>query len=177
MLGIAVEPVIIKVGPVKAVGFGLYQCWYWTKYSLTSLWESFTHKKAPDLAGPIGIVNIIHKTAHGELVNFIFLIGMLSLAVGMFNLFPIPILDGGYALVFLLEGITRRLPPERVVNIAMNCGFYALILLVLYASYADVKRIFFKPKPAAVAATQTAAPKRTTNPKRQIKCIKPDLLK
>ena len=164
MLGIAVEPVILKVGPVKAVGFGLYQCWYWTKYSLASLWDSFTHKKAPDLAGPIGIVNIIHKTAHGELVNFIFLIGMLSLAVGMFNLFPIPILDGGYALVFLLEGITRRLPSERVVNIAMNCGFYALILLVLYASYADVKRIFFKPKPAVVAATQTAAPQTDDKP-------------
>lgn len=155
IIGITAEPVMRPVGIFESAWLGVYQCWYWTKFSLVSLWESFTHKKAPDLAGPIGIVNIIHKTAHGELVNFIFLIGMLSLAVGMFNLFPIPILDGGYALVFLLEGLTGKLPSERVVNAAMNCGFYALILLVLYASYSDVKRIFFAPKaPAAEASAQ-----------------------
>lgn len=166
IIGITAAPVMRPVGIFESAWLGVYQCWYWTKFSLVSLWESFTHKKAPDLAGPIGIVNIIHKTAHGELVNFIFLIGMLSLAVGMFNLFPIPILDGGYALVFLLEGLTGKLPSERVVNAAMNCGFYALILLVLYASYSDVKRIFFAPKaPAAEASaqpgTQESAPQST----------------
>ncbi len=161
VMGVAVAPVMKPAGLGEAAWLGIYQCWYWTKFSLNSLWESFTHKKAPDLAGPIGIVNIIHKSAHGELANFIFLIGMLSLAVGMFNLFPIPILDGGYALVFLMEGLTGKLPSERVVNAAMNCGFYALILLVLYASYADVKRIFFTPKPAVTAqaaAGDNAAP-------------------
>lgn len=158
LIGIMVAPVMKPVGFFKSVGLGVYQCWYWTKFSLVSLWQSFSQKKAPDLAGPIGIVNIIHKTAHGDLSNFIFLIGMLSLAVGMFNLFPIPILDGGYALVFLLEGLTGKLPSERVVNAAMNCGFYALILLVLYASYSDVKRIFFAPKaPAAEASAQAGA--------------------
>ncbi len=165
IIGIMVAPVMKPVGFFQSAWLGVYQCWYWTKFSLVSLWESFTHKKAPDLAGPIGIVNIIHKTAHGELVNFIFLIGMLSLAVGMFNLFPIPILDGGYALVFLLEGLTGKLPSERVVNAAMNCGFYALILLVLYASYSDVKRIFFAPK-APAAAEATATPGETDPPQK-----------
>ncbi len=164
IIGIMVAPVMKPVGFFKSIGLGIYQCWYWTKFSLVSLWESLTHKKAPELAGPIGIVNIIHKTAHGELSNFIFLIGMLSLAVGMFNLFPIPILDGGYALVFLLEGLTGKLPSERVVNAAMNCGFYALILLVLYASYSDVKRIFLAPKaPAAEASAQAGAPAATAD--------------
>ena len=81
---------------------------------------------------------------------------MLSLAVGMFNLFPIPILDGGYAVVFLLEGITGKLPSIKVLTRATNIGFYILILLVLYASYADIKRIFFAPKPAA--QTQQVTP-------------------
>ena len=79
---------------------------------------------------------------------------MLSLAVGMFNLFPIPILDGGYALVFLWEGLTKKLPTEKMLNQAANVGLFILLLLVVYASYSDIKRIFFTPKTAA-AVTQT----------------------
>lgn len=154
LLGISVLPTFKPVGFFSAVGLGVYQCYYWTKFSLESLWQSFTKKKAPELAGPIGIVNIIHKSVRTGVLDFIFLIGMLSLAVGMFNLFPIPILDGGYAVVYLLEGLTGKLPTEKTVNAAANLGFYILILLVAYASYSDVKRIFFKPK-AKAAQTQT----------------------
>lgn len=148
VLGIAVASKLEPVSFWQALGLGVYQCWYWTKFSLKSLAESFTRKKAPDLAGPIGIVNIIHKSVHTGLESFIFLIAMLSLAVGLFNLFPIPILDGGYALVFLAEGITGKLPSMKVLTRAANVGLYILILLVLYASYSDIKRIFFAPKPA-----------------------------
>ena len=155
LIGIGVYNELKPVGVFSAVGLGLYQCWYWTKFSLMSLWQSITHKKAPDLAGPIGIVNIIHKSVHTGLLDFIFLIGMLSLAVGMFNLFPIPILDGGYALVFLWEGLTGKLPSTKMIMRAANVGFYILMILVVYASYSDIKRIFFKPK-AAIEQTQEA---------------------
>ena len=156
VLGISAASQMEKVGFFSSIGWGVYQCYYWTKFSLQSLWDSFTHKKAPDLAGPIGIVNIIHKSVHTGLENFIFLIAMLSLAVGMFNLFPIPILDGGYAVVFLWEGLTGKLPSMKALTHAANVGFYILIVLVLYASYSDVKRIFFAPKPAAQTEQVTA---------------------
>lgn len=155
MLGIAVATQLQPVGIFESAWLGVYQCWYWTKFSLVSIWQSISHKKAPDVAGPIGIVNIIHQATHRGLMDFIFLIGMLSLAVGMFNLFPIPILDGGYALVYLWEGLTGKLPSTKNIMRAANVGFYLLMLLVVYASYADIKRIFFTPKPAAVQ-TQTA---------------------
>ena len=155
VLGIMVAPQMKEVGFFSSVGLGLYQCWYWTKFSLESIWQSISHKKAPEVAGPIGIVNIIHQSVHRGWLDFIFLIGMLSLAVGMFNLFPIPILDGGYALVYLWEGLTGKLPSTKNIMRAANVGFYLLMLLVVYASYADIKRIFFKPK-AAVTAVQTA---------------------
>ena len=158
VLGITVAPTYTPVAWWKAAGLGFYQCYYWTKFSLVSLGQSFTKKKAPDLAGPIGIVNIIHQAAHRGLLDFVFLIAMLSVAVGMFNLFPIPILDGGYALVYLWEGLTHKLPTEKTLNVAVNCGLYLLILLVVYASYSDIKRIFFKPKAAVVETVQTAEP-------------------
>ena len=151
-LGIMVQPVMHEVPLWKAIGLGFYQCYYWTKLSFTSIIKSFSQKKAPELAGPIGIVNIIHQAAHRNLTDFVFLIALLSVAVGMFNLFPIPILDGGYALVYLWEGLTHKLPTEKTLNVAVNCGLYLLILLVVYASYSDIKRIFFKP---SVAVTQT----------------------
>lgn len=158
LLGIAVYSELRPVGLFEAAWLGVYQCWYWTKFSLTSIWQSITHKKAPDLAGPIGIVNIIHKSVHTGLLNFVFLIGMLSLAVGMFNLFPIPILDGGYALVYLFEGLTGKLPSVKTITRAANVGFYILMLLVLYASYSDVKRIFFAPKAKAAQTQAQSAP-------------------
>lgn len=158
VLGIAAAGELHPVGLFASMGLGVYQCWYWTKFSLKSLWQSITRKKAPDLAGPIGIVNIIHKSVHTGLENFIFLLAMLSLAVGMFNLFPIPILDGGYALVYLAEGITGKLPSVKTLTRATNVGFYILILLILYASYSDIKRIFFAPKPAVQTQTTQSAP-------------------
>ena len=160
VLGVTVSPTFKPVSAWKAAGLGFYQCYYWTDFSLRSLAQSFTKKKAPELAGPIGIVNVIHQSVHRSLFDFVFLIAMLSLAVGMFNLFPIPILDGGYALVYLWEGLTKKLPTEKMLNRAANVGLYILLLLVVYASYSDIKRIFFKPKAAAVA-TQTQAEKDT----------------
>ncbi len=154
-LGVTVQPTYVKVAWYKAIGYGFYECYYWTKFSLQSIGKSFAKKKAPELAGPIGIVNIIHQAAHRSLLDFVFLIAMLSVAVGMFNLFPIPILDGGYALVYLWEGLTHKLPTEKTLTRAVNVGMYILILLVVYASYSDIKRIFFKPK-TAVTTPQEA---------------------
>ena len=158
ILGITVQPTYHAVAWWKAAGLGFYQCYYWTKFSLQSLGKSFSKRKAPELAGPIGIVNVIHQSVHRSLLDFVFLIAMLSVAVGMFNLFPIPILDGGYALVYLWEGLTHKLPTEKTLNIAVNIGMYILILLFVYASYSDIKRIFFKPK-AAAEEVQPAAQK------------------
>ena len=153
-LGVGVQAAYYKVAWWQAIGYGVYECYYWTKFSLESIGKSFAKKKAPELAGPIGIVNIIHQAAHRNLLDFVFLIAMLSVAVGMFNLFPIPVLDGGYALVYLWEGLTHKLPTEKTLNRAVNVGMYILILLVVYASYSDIKRIFFKPK---ATVEQTAA--------------------
>ena len=156
-LGVGVQAAYYKVAWWQAIGYGVYECYYWTKFSLESIGKSFAKKKAPELAGPIGIVNIIHQAAHRNLLDFVFLIAMLSVAVGMFNLFPIPVLDGGYALVFLWEGLTHKLPTEKTLARAINVGMYLLILLVVYASYSDIKRIFFKPKTAVVQTTGSEA--------------------
>ena len=60
-LGFAVEPVYEKAGPFKAVRVAAYQCYYWTKLSLTTIAEKLWHKQAPEMAGPIGIFELVGK--------------------------------------------------------------------------------------------------------------------
>ncbi|MDR0291383.1 MAG: M50 family metallopeptidase [Elusimicrobium sp.] len=154
LLGITAKPVYKKVTVFSAISAGAYQCWYWTKFSLLSIYKSLAAKKAPDLAGPVGIVNIIHKAVSTGVMDFIWLIGLLSLAVGMFNLFPIPVLDGGYALMFLWEGVSGKAPTEKFVKKCLDAGLVLLILLVFYATVGDVKRIIKKPAAQPAAAEQ-----------------------
>ncbi|WP_424244756.1 regulator of sigma E protease [Elusimicrobium posterum] len=160
-LGIQVKPLIIKESFFGSIKTGAYQCWYWTKMSITSIYKSFAQKKAPDLAGPVGIVNIIHKATHSSIVDFIWLVGLLSLAVGMFNLFPVPILDGGYAVMFIWEGVVRKPLSEKFVLKTLNVGLVLLVALVLYATTGDVRRIFFPKKEAAVEAPAQAGAQET----------------
>lgn len=142
-LGVVVQPVFEEVRFGGAVISGASQCWHWTYFSLHTIYKNiFKDKKAPDIAGPVGIVHIVHKAVRTSVADFVFLIGLLSLAVGMFNLFPIPVLDGGYALMFLIEGIRgNKQIPLKAVEMAVNIGFGLLILLVLYATFFDVARL------------------------------------
>lgn len=156
-LGVTPKIELKKAGAFESVKLGAYQCYYWTALSLGSIYDSFAKKKAPDLAGPVGIVNIVHQAVKSGWMSFFSLLALLSLAVGMFNLFPIPILDGGYAVMFLWEGISRRKVTEKFVLKAVNVGFVLIIMLVVYATYQDVGRIVTGKK-AVSEDTTTEAP-------------------
>lgn len=140
-LGFAVEPVYEKAGPFKAVRVAAYQCYYWTKLSLTTIAEKLWHKQAPEMAGPIGIFELVGKGVHNGWEDYFYLIGLISVAIGMFNLFPIPILDGGHAVFFIIEGIRGKRVKEKTLERASSVGAIFLLSLVLYATYSDIMRI------------------------------------
>ena len=154
-LGIMVEPVYEKIGVFKSVQMGAYQCYYWTALSLKTIAEKIYHKQAPEMAGPIGIFELVGKGVHRGAEDYFFLIALISVAIGMFNLFPIPILDGGHIVFFIIEGITGKRPTEKTLNNACSVGAIILISLVLFASYQDIGRLRNKGKKAAVTETQT----------------------
>ncbi len=149
-LGFAVEPVYEKAGVFKAIKVAGYQCYYWTALSLTTIADKLWHKQAPDMAGPIGIFELVGKGVHSGWEDYFFLIGLISVAIGMFNLFPIPILDGGHAVFFLIEGIRGKRVKEKTLERASAVGAIFLLSLVLYATYSDIMRIKNRSaKPAA----------------------------
>ncbi len=140
-LGIVVEPTYEKVGFFKSIEMGAYQCYYWTALSLKTIAEKIYHKQAPEMAGPIGIFELVGKGVHNGAEDYFFLIALISVAIGMFNLFPIPILDGGHICFFLIEAITKKRPTEKVFNNACGVGAIILIALVLFATYQDIGRL------------------------------------
>jgi regulator of sigma E protease len=97
-------------------------------------------EKVTALSGPIGIAQIYGKVWDWH--RFWRITGLLSLLLAFMNILPIPGLDGGHALVALIELIIRRKVPDKVVQIALNIGFILLLLLMVFAFGNDIFKLF-----------------------------------
>jgi regulator of sigma E protease len=96
---------------------------------------------ADNLQGPLGIAQISGETASQGILSFITLIAVISTAIGLINLFPIPVLDGGHFMAFLVEAIRGRPPSARVMQIAMSIGLGLILMLMVFATYNDIMRL------------------------------------
>ncbi|MDD4005435.1 MAG: RIP metalloprotease RseP, partial [Elusimicrobiaceae bacterium] len=141
LVGVTPQVVYTPVSFASAVGTGARQCWFWTYYTVKTLAEEIYNRRKPDVAGPVGIVQIVSKAAHSGMENFISLIALLSVAIGLFNLFPIPMLDGGTIVLFLWEGISRRKITEKLLERVNSVGMVLLVCLLVFATYSDIARI------------------------------------
>lgn len=92
------------------------------------------------MTGPIGISKIVVKT--NGVYNFIYLLCLISLSLGVTNLLPIPALDGGRLVLLIIEGIRGKALDQEVELSIQSAGFFLLILFSIYISYKDILRIF-----------------------------------
>ncbi|MCL4674656.1 MAG: site-2 protease family protein, partial [Pararhodobacter sp.] len=86
-----------------------------------------------NLSGPVGIATTSAEMASDGLASFIWFVAVLSTAVGLLNLFPIPILDGGHLVFHAYEALVGRAPSERVLGALMTAGLVLLGALMLFA--------------------------------------------
>ena len=86
-----------------------------------------------NLSGPVGIATTSGEMASDGLASFIWFIAVLSTAVGLLNLFPIPILDGGHLVFHAYEALRGRPPSDRVMGALMTTGLVLLAALMLFA--------------------------------------------
>ena len=75
-------------------------------------------------------------------MDFVIFMALLSVNLGLINLFPIPLLDGGHVVIYLIEIAIRREINERAKEYVFKAGFMLLIALMLFATYNDVARLF-----------------------------------
>lgn len=94
-----------------------------------------------NLSGPVGIFKVTADVTREGLLSSIALIGLLSVNVGIFNLLPIPILDGGRIFILLIEAILGRRLNEKVQNAIMMLGLVLLVGVMLFATWNDISRL------------------------------------
>jgi regulator of sigma E protease len=143
-----------KAGLRESLSFGAGQCYFWTAYTVSSLASNIKRREKPDISGPIGIVTIVSKAAHSGMAELFFLIALISVAVGFFNLLPIPLLDGGHAILFLAEGVFGRRLGPKAMGYVNSAGIAVLLSILLFATYNDIMR--FVPASAAAPAPVAA---------------------
>jgi len=138
-LGIA--PGIASVGPVEAIGGGAYQAWFIVSGTVSYLGQLVTGQASPDqLAGPIGIAKISGDMASEGFFDLIYLAGLLSISIGLINLFPIPVLDGGHLLYYGFEAVLGRPLGERAQEFGYRLGLAFVLSLMLLATFNDLVR-------------------------------------
>lgn len=95
-----------------------------------------------DVSGPIGIYQATSQVASEGLNALILWVGLLSLNIGIFNLFPIPILDGGRIIIVIIEKLIGRRISEKIQTAIMLAGLALIVLLMVFATANDIGRLF-----------------------------------
>ncbi len=130
--------------PVAAIYDGLQATWKWTELTVVGLYKMVVGDiSSKNIGGPLTIAKISGEAAAQGPSNVVFLIALLSINLGVLNLLPIPILDGGHLLFFLIEGILRKPLGERQREVAQQVGLVLLVGVMVFAFWNDLERIFF----------------------------------
>lgn len=141
LIGIVCESTMQKINPFAALIEGVKQTLFWIVLTLKAIWMMLVGAIKPDIAGPIGIVQLISQQAKTGLANLLYLIGIINVNLGLINLFPIPILDGGWLVIFVIEGIRKKRLSARAMEIAQTIGLSLIIFLLLFATRNDIFRL------------------------------------
>ncbi len=136
-----------KVYPIqKTFGSVLRQSYYWTISVGKMIWQTLVKLVTGQLginqlSGPVGVATAIGQASSAGARSFFILMAFITINIGIFNLLPIPALDGGKILFLLIEAIRRKpIKPEHEGYITM-AGFALLILLLVFVSYHDIVRL------------------------------------
>tara|TARA_R110002020_G_scaffold36409_16_gene109429 strand:- start:4636 stop:5988 length:1353 start_codon:yes stop_codon:yes gene_type:complete len=137
--GMAFDPATTVAGPLDALEGGVRQTIAIVEGSLSGLWHMVTGAISTcNMSGPIGIAEASGDMASQGAQSFIRFVAVLSTAVGLLNLFPIPVLDGGHLVFFAYEAVAGRPPSERVLRVLMTVGLAIILSLMFFALSNDI---------------------------------------
>ena len=144
MIGISIqnETRSFKPGPLEAIGLSVRRNIEYSGLILQTLWGLLTGETSPtQLMGPVGIAQISGESAQAGWIALFALMASISLNLGLLNLMPIPVLDGGHILIMGLETIARRDFSMQVKEKMFLAGFVLLMALMVTVVYNDLTRI------------------------------------
>ena len=136
------ETVIERVNPFRAFLEGVAQTWWFTKLTYLTVVKIVQRVVSPkNLGGPILIAQMSGEYAKRGIIPFMFFMAILSINLGVLNLLPIPVLDGGHLFFYLIEVVTGKEVNIKWREMAQQVGFFLLIMLMVFVFYNDIARI------------------------------------
>jgi regulator of sigma E protease len=138
------RPELVKVhyGPVESLGVALTRTWDTAVFSLRMLGKMLIGEASwKNLSGPVTIADYAGQTAKIGLASYLSFLALVSISLGVLNLLPIPMLDGGHLLYYAIEILKGSPPAEWAVEWGQRAGIAALFLLTALALYNDIARL------------------------------------
>ncbi len=143
ILGTKPGDLIVQYGPLESIGIATMETWQMSVDTLKAIGEIFTgHRSTKELGGIIRIGAMAGTMAEqGYIALFIFMAG-LSINLGLINLFPIPMLDGGHLLFYGMEAARGKPVSEKVQEYAFRFGLVILVTLMVFSNLNDILQVF-----------------------------------
>jgi regulator of sigma E protease len=133
----------VRAGPLEAVAKGARRAWDGSIATLRMIGKMITGEiSLKNVSGPLTIANVAGQAAHAGFGFYIEVLAFISLSLGVMNLLPIPVLDGGQLLYYSLEVLTGRPLSARIGEIAQVAGFGLMLMLMALAVFNDLVRFF-----------------------------------
>ena len=134
--------VTVRYGFIDALGKALGETWDKTAFSLSMIGKMLTGEVSwHNISGPITIADYAGQSAKLGVSQYLKFIALVSISLGVLNLLPIPILDGGHLLYYVAEAIRRKPLSERSMEIGQKIGLFLLMLLMACSFYNDINRL------------------------------------
>ncbi len=133
----------VRYGLFESVGKSLDKTWEMTTITLRTLWGMVSGRASiENISGPISIAQYAGYSAQIGLASFLKFLAIVSISLGILNLLPVPVLDGGHLLYNIIEWISGKPPSEAAQQIGQQLGIAALLALMGIAFYNDLSRLF-----------------------------------
>ena len=143
---IGIKSIDIKyenAGIVKAVGESVRRTYLICETTMKAVGQMITGERGVrDLKGPVGIAQLSGQAAQKDFHTVLWLIAMLSANLGLVNLFPIPLLDGGHLMYYTIEAVRGRPMAERIQEFGYRVGFVLLCMLMAFTLVNDIHKLF-----------------------------------
>ena len=141
-IGVYPQRYQFSTGIVEGLGKAVDYTWRFTLISLWSLGKMITQDVSTDnLSGPITIANLAGTTVQRGVADFVSFLVVISISLGLINLLPIPLLDGGHLMYFAIEAVKGSPVSERIMLWGQQIGIGLLLLLMSLAFYNDIIRL------------------------------------
>ena len=133
---------VVDYGPVESAVKAMVRTWETAAFSLRMLGKMLVGDiSLRNLSGPITIADYAGQSAQNGWISYFLFLALISISLGVLNLLPIPLLDGGHLMYYLVEILTGKPVPERIMEMGQHVGIAVLFALMAFALFNDISRL------------------------------------